>query len=453
MPLNKHMNKPAPINKEAQFQFDELFFSTTDTRGVIKYGNDVFIRISGYSQDKIIGAPHNIIRHPDMPKAVFKLFWDTLKINNPIAAYVKNLSADGQYYWVFAFAFPVKDGYLSIRFKPSSPLFTKVQQVYAEVLKKEKEDSVEASEALLLELINKEGFNTYKDFMVHAAIEELRHREKNISHEDKENASRMGNSNKISEITNITAKALDKSFTKIDTFQSGSQVYSQSIELLQNEFNQLKFLSINMKVLAAKFGDKAATLGVISHEFSTLSSRIEDHLTTFSNFIAELSNIIEICSLNLAALKCQMIMVDFFVKESLSKVAVSDDAFSEMLKNKDSFTDLFNHSVEELLTGLKHLDQRVGHISIQIKEIHKFISGLEVIKQTGAIESARDDEIKKSFDYYLHEMDNFVSLLRKTISKMNDQKEELSKSTELIATSTHSVSGNIDELFRAALDS
>ena len=59
------MKKPTPINSERKFQIDELFFSTTDQKGIIQYGNDVFVKISGYSKDELIGAPHNIIRHPE----------------------------------------------------------------------------------------------------------------------------------------------------------------------------------------------------------------------------------------------------------------------------------------------------------------------------------------------------------------------------------------------------
>ena len=91
------MKKVAPINKEAPFNYDEFFFSTTDKRGVIEYGNEVFIKISGYKREDLMGKPHSIIRHPDMPRCVFKIFWDTIKTGAPIAAYVKNMAADGSY--------------------------------------------------------------------------------------------------------------------------------------------------------------------------------------------------------------------------------------------------------------------------------------------------------------------------------------------------------------------
>ena len=77
-------------DQEVQFAIDEMLISRTDKTGIIQSGNDVFVRCSGYDREKLIGSPHNIIRHPDMPKCIFKLLWDTIKIDKPIMAYVKN---------------------------------------------------------------------------------------------------------------------------------------------------------------------------------------------------------------------------------------------------------------------------------------------------------------------------------------------------------------------------
>ncbi|MGZ3772855.1 MAG: PAS domain-containing protein, partial [Bdellovibrio sp.] len=123
------------MSSEAEFGLHELFFSKTDFRGIIQSGNTVFIRVSEYSSEELIQKPHNIIRHSDTPRAVFKLLWDYLKGNKPIVAYVKNRSKAGRYYWVLAMAFPMQDGYLSIRLKPSSSFFDKVKTLYAEMLK------------------------------------------------------------------------------------------------------------------------------------------------------------------------------------------------------------------------------------------------------------------------------------------------------------------------------
>lgn len=446
------MKKPTPVSKEVPFEPDELFFSTTDLRGMIEYGNDVFIRISGYPSEAILGAPHNIIRHPDMPKSVFKLFWETLKANKPIGAYVKNMAADGRYYWVFAFAFPVNNGYLSIRFKPSSMIFNRVQEIYSQVLNREKETSMDDGEQLLLELIKKQGFQHYEDFMVHAAIQELSARDKTLKASNNlSNSSSDHAVQNISEVTAKTAMTLDANFAKISTYQKSNEVFSQSVAMLEDEFTKLKFLSINMKILAGNFGDEAVTLGVISEEFSNLATKIEVQLGTFSNFVVELYGVIKECSLHLAALKTQMIMVDFFVKESIQNLSKAENAFEGMLQNRELFISLFAHSIQSLTNELFVLQNRLNSITTQIKEIQKFISGLEVIKQIGAIESARTDEVKKSFDYYLTEMDSFIALLARTTSTLNEQRDVLFKNTNEIYQTSESVSGNIEKLFEMAL--
>ena len=122
------------VDEEVPFIFDELFFSRTDGRGVILAGNSVFQRVSHYSWNELIKKPHNVIRHPDMPKGVFWLLWDTIKRGDPVGAYVKNRAKDGRYYWVFAIITPVEGGYLSVRLKPSSDLFAVVAQEYKSLL-------------------------------------------------------------------------------------------------------------------------------------------------------------------------------------------------------------------------------------------------------------------------------------------------------------------------------
>ncbi|MEI7926857.1 MAG: PAS domain S-box protein, partial [Chloroflexota bacterium] len=90
-PHAPHRTQATPVNAPSEFDVAELFFSTTDEKGIIVSGNDVFVRVSGWSDDELHGAPHNIIRHPDMPRVVFQLLWQYLDRQHPIAAYVKNM--------------------------------------------------------------------------------------------------------------------------------------------------------------------------------------------------------------------------------------------------------------------------------------------------------------------------------------------------------------------------
>lgn len=112
------------LDQEIPYPDGKLIVSRTDTNGVITHCNQSFVDMSGYSKDEIIGQPHSLLRHPDMPAAAFKDLWDTLERGEKWHGYVKNLRKDGKYYWVYATAIPnVRSGktmgYSSVRRKPS----------------------------------------------------------------------------------------------------------------------------------------------------------------------------------------------------------------------------------------------------------------------------------------------------------------------------------------------
>lgn len=94
---------------EIFFPEDDLIVSKTDLKGRITYANGIFCRMAGYSETELLGAPHSIVRHPDMPRAVFKLLWDSLLEGREVFAYVKNISRNGDFYWVFAHVTPSYD--------------------------------------------------------------------------------------------------------------------------------------------------------------------------------------------------------------------------------------------------------------------------------------------------------------------------------------------------------
>ena len=101
---------PVPTNVERFFDIHDIIVSKTDLKGRITYANRTFCEIAGYAHHELLGQPHSIIRHPDMPRAVFKLLWDTVLDGREIFAYVKNMTRSGDFYWVFAHVTPSFDG-------------------------------------------------------------------------------------------------------------------------------------------------------------------------------------------------------------------------------------------------------------------------------------------------------------------------------------------------------
>jgi PAS domain S-box-containing protein len=109
-----------------------LLVSETDAKGVIVYADETFAKFSGYLLEELIGQPHNMIRHPDMPKAAFKELWETIKHGNTWQGFVKNSTKNGKYYWVYATIFPFgKDHYLSVRKMASRDEVEKYSKLYA----------------------------------------------------------------------------------------------------------------------------------------------------------------------------------------------------------------------------------------------------------------------------------------------------------------------------------
>ncbi len=124
---------------ERFFDEGEIIVSKTDKRGVITYANEVFLRVAGYSEEEILGKPHSIIRHPDMPRCVFKLLWDTLQAGEEIFAFVINKAKSGDHYWVLAHVTPTFGaqgqvvGYHSSRRVPERAAVDAVSGIYAEL--------------------------------------------------------------------------------------------------------------------------------------------------------------------------------------------------------------------------------------------------------------------------------------------------------------------------------
>jgi PAS domain S-box-containing protein len=138
------MVRVTPTSTERFFNQDDIIVSKTDLKGRITYANKVFCDISGFSEAELLGQPHSIIRHPDMPRAVFKLLWDTIMEGREIFAYVKNMAKNGDFYWVFAHVTPTFDGDHNIvsfhsnrRVPDPKVIRTAIAPLYAELLREE----------------------------------------------------------------------------------------------------------------------------------------------------------------------------------------------------------------------------------------------------------------------------------------------------------------------------
>lgn len=168
--------KITPNNNRRDLGENDFIVSKTDTKGRITYANRTFMDIVGFSEDDLLGVQHNIIRHPDIPRGVFRFMWDTLKGGDEFSGFVKNLCADGGYYWVFANITPDYDkngklyGYYSVRRKPPQSALDVLIPVYKEMIRIEKNASTreapEKSIAYLKDVVAQTGAKSYNSLVL-----------------------------------------------------------------------------------------------------------------------------------------------------------------------------------------------------------------------------------------------------------------------------------------------
>jgi PAS domain S-box-containing protein len=348
------------LDKEVPFRFGELFFSRTDERGRILSGNSVFQRISHYSWDELIDKPHNIIRHPDMPRAVFWLLWDTIKRGEPIGAYVKNRAKDGRYYWVFAIVTPDEGGYLSVRLKPSSPVFELVEQEYRALAEAEAGGQLKpaASGKILLDRIVQLGFRDYAAFMSAALAQEIQARDRHLD------------------------RVPDPAIPRFEALGSAAQNLLKQAEIISDNYATSRYIPLNLRVQAAQLGETAATIGVISVNYSIISAEIK---TLMDELVASAQKVADAVSKGLflfCTARLQKETVEFFRAESSS----GGETFQNEVAHLERQYKAYSQSAAD---GLRIMAEQSERFHQSCAEMQKLAAGLEVTRVMANIESAR----------------------------------------------------------------
>lgn len=383
------------LNEPTPFEPHEVFFSRTDERGVIAYGNDIFQRVSGYDWGELSGAPHKIIRHPDMPKAVFWLLWETIKAGQPIGAYVKNRSKDGRYYWVFAVVTPISNGYLSVRLQPTSDFLPIVEKVYAEVREAERTQGLSPSDsaALLMGQINGLGFKDYASFMSQAFSKEAASR-----------AAIMGTSD----------PAVGREFQQM--FKSLSRIH-EACERVAGMFEGIKTTPVNMGVVAAQLGQSALPLTVISQIFSSTLEEIRTEISAF---------------LERGQLVAGDIHKALFVKNArrIQAEVVARFVESEDAGNAAEMGYLAELEQQYIRIGLRKTLDDMGVFQRTCARLIRTMAGLSVTSVIGHIESARIGEQGGGIDDIMSQLAKFQTLARDELGVIQEEAEKLKVSLE-----------------------
>lgn len=158
-----------------QMNENDFIVSKTDLQGRITYSNKIFMQMGEYTEDELLGQPHSIIRHPSMPKTVFKLLWDMVQNGEEVFAYVLNKTKKGNEYWVYANVTPSLDengktiGYFSVRRMPNPKALERIIPLYKQMLQAEQSGGTNAGTKILTDILDEEGVS-YNEFII--AIQE-----------------------------------------------------------------------------------------------------------------------------------------------------------------------------------------------------------------------------------------------------------------------------------------
>lgn len=474
----------SPINRESEFRIEELFFSTTDEKGVILSGNDIFVRVSGYSLNELLGEPHNIIRHPDMPRTVFKLLWDYIEGGKSIAAYVKNMAADGSYYWVVALVIPIHGAYLSIRFKPSSPFFAIVQDVYKELRAIEQEygdrgagkhDGMQRAAQRLAEILGEKGFKSYDDFMATFLREELKSREQQLvtlglpitpqlTDEIKQLSLSRHNRHHAEAFLQIFDHCqriytpLCGLFSQLDDFVHLNTVLKEKSEFVVQLTRGLKLISLNTAVESTKLGQIGGTLGVIAGHMSDSSRAIEKIVDEVIGKILGLMEQIKGVVFNLAATRLQVEVIMAFCHQQLleqtaQNASIENGHSIEHVKQMIvALQSAFKATFAQVRDVLLSLQNDLGTLTTGSDVLSKSMLSLQFTQLSGMVEASRLAQ-ETSFGIIFREVrDQLLNAneelgeLRNVISKLATQVYEAPRAVKVMDKAIRESDVHIDAL-------
>jgi aerotaxis receptor len=394
------MKKTTPINSPRDFRADEIFFSTTDSAGRILSSNEVFMRTSGYSWAEMEGHPHNIIRHPDMPRAAFRLVWDYLKRGKSVVAYVKNMACDGRYYWVVALLIPLKEGYLSVRFKPTSEIQAAVESLYSEMhgIEQAAADRGETPAAgmdlateKMLAALQGLGFSDYDAFMPSMMHSELKSRDATIARNSwrllPEWVATPGDNRHraIYDRCHDTYQLLNRLYDELDQYEGLNRTMNAGFLTVAASASEFRLMSLNAIIKAAQLGDLGMCSGVIAAYLGDVSSRISDVSIELAGRMQPVAAGLRAAIFHLTAARLLLEMIMLFCYEMAT-------AGPESIANSRNVADLqsaFDRTIKPAVEELSAAGDAMHGLRSHTEGFRQLTIAMQLAQISGAVEASR----------------------------------------------------------------
>ncbi|SEB53975.1 PAS domain-containing protein [Rhodobacter sp. 24-YEA-8] len=407
------MTRPTELtdNCEAEFAFSELIYSRTCPRGLIRSGNSVFRRMAGIPWADLIGAPHRVIRHPDMPKGFFYLFWQMLKAGEPAVGYVKNRKADGGYYWVLAAAMPCEGGFFSVRLRPSSPIFEKTRSEYAGLREREQSEGLtpEASSQILLARLAELGFPSYDAFAAQALATEIRSRDMQLKRP-------------VDRSTETLASLLS---LLVETLSEQARLVSQ--------FSDLVLLPVNMRLVAARLEPQGGPISQISVNYKNSSEEISRRLSEFvsgkGNLCGQMASAVRRSLILAGTSRLQGELVEIY--NNGERVEREKDGEERRVEGK-VLEGVIRDSRTSAQVSLKEAGKLAGILNEASMDLRRMILGLDTIRILARVESRKTQDSQTALTATIDRIDEVQASVSESLKALMDRSAAIDQALTLL---------------------
>nr|WP_283258391.1 PAS domain-containing protein [Pseudomonas sp. GX19020] len=378
---------------------------------MIRSGNSVFRRMAGIPWADLIGAPHRVIRHPDMPKGFFYLFWQMLKAGEPAVGYVKNRKADGGYYWVLAAAMPCEGGFFSVRLRPSSPIFEKIRSEYAGLREREQSEGLtpEASSQILLARLAELGFPSYDAFAAQALATEIRSRDMQLKRP-------------VDRSTETLASLLN---LLVETLSEQARLVSQ--------FSDLVLLPVNMRLVAARLEPQGGPISQISVNYKNSSEEISRRLSEFvsgkGNLCGQMASAVRRSLILAGTSRLQGELVEIY--NNGERVEREKDGEERRVEGK-VLEGVIRDSRTTAQVSLKEAGKLAGILNEASMDLRRMILGLDTIRILARVESRKTQDSQTALTATIDRIDEVQASVSESLKALMDRSAAIDQALTLL---------------------
>jgi len=388
------------LESEGRFGIEELFFSATNKKGIIASANAVFARVSGYRLEEMLGKPHNVVRHDDMPRITFKLLWDDVAAGRPFAAYVKNRTRRNRHYWVMALVVPISGGYLSVRLNPSTEHFRVAQGIYSELRALEREiegpralgvkPAIAASAERLESSFAKTPYGSYDQFIRTALLAEVRSREEILR---KSGVRAMAGAIPDGELKPAIAaisevnEYLRHLVLNLDEYRQLNVELAAKSSHTRDLADDVRLFALNAIVASSHVTGGEGAVNAVAELLSSRSEVMGPRFVALADVVAEVSTLLSDMLFPVAAASLQAEILEIFLREIAARETTATDK-----RDLAAVQECFATGLKDLLDILSRLSERCSGLGPQVESLRREMDTMRALSLNGRIESARMED-------------------------------------------------------------